>query len=146
MTKINVLIFSVLATIGLSGCNASLSSNGVPNDGLTTLFLVDEVGNSYANIPYLCDSMSSWDFTSYNGEFSFYPLDNCQFDFTGLNGTSFENPIIDDVVYIVDDLDMGKNGISYECSSFVGIDYTYNDGIGDGSFDYAPNDNCLFYL
>jgi len=146
MTKIKNLLSLLLFAIGLSGCNASLSSSRVPNDGLTTLFLVDEVGNSYANIPYICDSMSSWDFTAYNGEFSFYPSDNCRFDFTGLNGTSFSSPIIDDVVYIVDDLDRGKNGIPYECSSFIGIDYTYNDGVNNGSFDYAPNDSCLFYL
>lgn len=144
MTKHIVLVLAALAVFGLSGCGGA--SNEPYNDGLTTLFLVDSNGFSYANVPYLCDSMASWDFTAANGEFSFYPPDNCQFDFTGLNGTSSGNPLIDDVIYIVDYADNGKNGIPYACNSFAGVDYTYNDGIWDGSFDYAPNDACVFYL
>ena len=146
MKKLSVLVFSVLAVIGLSGCGGGGTSDEYYDDGLTTLFLVDEVGNSYGGVPYLCDSMINWDVTAPNGEFSFYPPDNCEFDFTGLHGTSSGNPAFDDLIYIVDYLDAGKNGIPYECSSFAGVDYTFDDGIWDGSFDYAPNDECVFYL
>jgi len=145
MKKHIILVLSACAVFGLSGCGGGGSSDGY-DDGLTTLFLVDDVGNSYGGVPYICDSMSAWDVTAPNGEFSFYPPDNCEFDFTGLNGTTSGDPRIDDLIYIVDYLDEGKNGIAYECSSFAGVDYTYNDGIWDGSFDYAPNDACVFYL
>jgi len=145
MKKHIILVLSALAVLSLSGCGGG-ASDEYYDDGLTTLFLVDDIGNSYGGIPYICDSMSSWDVTAPNGEFSFYPPEICEFDFTGLNGTTSGNPAIDQIIYIVDYLDEGKNDIPYECSSFIGVDYTYDDGIWDGSFDYAPNDRCAFYL
>jgi len=148
MKKLSVLVFSVLAVIGLSGCGGGSSSDEYYDDGLTTLFLVDDQGFSYAGVPYLCDSMINWDVTAPNGEFSFYPPDNCEFDFTGLNGTDPNDGFVDDLIYIVDYLDEGKNGIDYECADFNvgGLNTTYYDGIYDGSFDYNFDDRCVFYL
>lgn len=140
-----MLILSGVSVIALSGCGGS---SDYYDDGLTTLFLVDDQGFAYAGVPYICDSMSGWDETAPNGEFSFYPPDNCTFDFMGLNGTDPNDIYLDEVIYIVDDLDNGKNGIPYECSSFNAgnINYTYDDGIWDGSFDYDADDACVFYL
>ena len=144
-----ILVVSVFSIFGLSGCGGGgSSSNDYIDDGLTTLFLVDENGFSYGGVPYICDSMSTWDVTAPNGEFSFYPQESCEFDFTGLNGTDPTDPFPDNLIYIVDYLDYGKNGIPYECQNFnVGIlNTTYYDGISDGSFDYDVDDACVFYL
>ena len=138
MKKYVLLVASVVAVIGLSGCGGS-SNDGSNN--LTTLFLVDDQGFSYGGIPYKCDSMSNWSQTRPNGEFSFYPPDNCVFDFYGLNGDYDVNPIVDDVVRIVDYAYDGKGGIPYECTSF-GVGSTF----GDGSFYYDIDDSCVFYL
>ena len=133
----------------LNGCGGGSSSNNY-NDGLTTLFLVDQDGNSYADIPYICDSMTTSSVTAPNGEFSFYPGEECTFDFDGLYGTDPDDPTVpyNEYIYIVDDLDNGKNGIDYECLYFNAgnINTTYYDGIWDGSFDYDANDACIFYL
>jgi len=110
-----------------------------PIDNATTLFLIDQDGNSYGGIPYICDSMPDWSATRPNGEFTFFPPESCTFDFTGLSGT-YGDPL-DDIIYIVDDLDRGKGDIPYECSSF-GASSTYIDG----SFDYDIDDVCTFYL
>ena len=145
MTKLTSLICAGVGALTLSGCGGGGSGY---NDGLTTLFLVDDEGYSYGGIPYSCDSMNYWDKTAFNGEFSFYPGEDCEFDFDGLNGTDPEDIYVDEVIYIVDDLDNGKNNIPYECSSFNAgnINYTYDDGIWDGSFDYDADDACVFYL
>jgi hypothetical protein len=137
--KIMALIFSAVAVFGLSACGGGGGSDAPSN--LTTLFLVDEAGFSYGGIPYKCDSMRDWEFTAPNGEFTFLPPDNCQFDFTGLRGDLFGDPVVDDIVRITDDLNRGQGEIPYECASF-GISSTYNDG----SFNYDINDNCVFYL
>ena len=139
MKKSLLLVFSMVAVIGLSGCGGGGGNDG-PND-LTTLFLVDDRGFSYGGIPYKCDSMRDWSQTRANGEFSFYPPDNCVFDFFGLDGDYDVSPGVDDVVRIVDFTDDGKGGIPYECSSF-GAGSTF----GDGSFYYDIDDNCVFYL
>lgn len=110
-------------------------------DPLITLFLIDDLGYSYAGIPYICDSMSAWSETAYNGEFSFYDGEDCDFDFYGLEGDYDESPWVDDIVRIVDDLGYGKGGIEYNCASF-GISSTYSDG----SFFYDRDDECRFYL
>ncbi len=146
MKKLISLVFAGVAALVLSGCGGS--GDDYYDDGLTTLFLVDDQGYAYAGIPYICDSMSTWSQTAPNGEFSFYPPDNCIFDFDGLNGTDPYDIYVDEVIYIVDYLDNGKNGIPYECSNFNAgtINYTYNDGIWDGSFDYDADDACVFYL
>ncbi len=146
MKKFTIFIVSIWVMVILNGCGGSTVIVTKVKSDATTLFLVDAKGYSYGGVPYKCDSMSSWSKTTPNGEFTFYPPDNCQFDFTGLNGTTSNDPDIDDVIYIVDTLDNGKNNIPYECNSFEGVNHTYNDGIGDGSFDYAPNDSCVFYL
>jgi len=133
---------AIVAVLALNGCGGVVYDDYYDNydgDNLTTLFLVDERGFSYANVLYKCDSMTRWSRTASNGEFSFLVPDTCEFDFNGLNGVYGDS--LDNVVRIVDDLDRGKGGIPYECSSF-GVSSTY----GDGSFDYDQNDDCVFYL
>ena len=141
MKKFIGLVFSGVALFALSGCGGS--DDYYPDD-LTTLFLVDQDGYSYAGIPYKCESMRDWDTTRPNGEFSFYPGEDCEFDFYGLDGDYDIGPEVDDIVRIVDYLDYGKGDIPYECSSFnVGnINYTYSDG----SFKYDIDDECVFYF
>ena len=136
MKKHIILILSVVAVFGFSGCG---SSGNDYDDGLTTLFLVDDQDFAYANIPYRCDSMNYWSTTRPNGEFSFYPGEDCEFDFLGLDGVYGD--VFDDVVRIVDYRYSGKGGIPYECASF-GASSTYFDG----SFDYDIDDQCVFYL
>lgn len=139
MKKLMMWILSGVSVIALSGCGGG--GDDYYQDDLTTLFLVDDQGFAYADIPYICDSMADWDTTLANGEFSFYPGEDCIFDFTGLEGNYFNDPFVDDIVYIVDYLDDGKGGIPYECTSF-GVGTTYSDG----SFDYDIDDQCVFYL
>jgi len=139
MKKYLIAVLSIVAILGLSGCGGG-SNNDHP-DNLTTLFLVDEQGFSYGGIPYKCDSMRDWSVTASNGEFTFFPPDNCEFDFLGLDGDLFGDPLVDDIVRIVDFTDDGKGGIPYECTSF-GASSTYNDG----SFNYDIDDRCVFYL
>lgn len=136
MKKIVMLLVSVIAIVGLSGCN---SGYDYYDDELTTLFLVDEAGNSYAGVPYKCDSMNEWSQTAPNGEFSFIVPDTCTFDFEGYNGVYGDE--FDEVVRIVDYTNDGKGRIPYECTSF-GVSSTYTDG----SFDYDKDDVCSFYL
>ncbi len=143
MKKIFLLITAFIAVILLNGCGGTIYSDdyyrNYVGDNLTTLFLVDERGFSYANIPYKCDSMTQWSYTAPNGEFSFVVPDTCEFDFNGLNGVYRD--ALDDIVRIVDDRNSGKGGIEYGCESF-GISSTFSDG----SFDYDQNDVCSFYL
>jgi len=145
MRKLMSFVFAGVTAVILSGCGGGGSSY---NDGLTTLFLVDHEGYAYSGVPYQCDSMLNPSVTAYNGEFSFYPGEDCTFDFYGLNGTDPDDIYENDYVYIVDDRDHGKNGIEYQCEYFnVGnINSTYDDGIRDGSFDYDYDDRCEFYL
>jgi len=139
MKKYLLLVFSAVVIFGLNGCGSS--GDNTPPSNLTTLFLVDDQGFSYGGIPYRCDSMRDWSVTAPNGEFSFYPPDNCEFDFLGLDGDLFGDPMVDDIVRIVDFANDGKGGIPYECSSF-GASSTYNDG----SFNYDIDDQCVFFL
>jgi hypothetical protein len=139
MKKLISILFSGIAIVALNGCGGGSSSY---NDGLTTLFLVDENGFAYADIPYQCydqDVLTYSGATLNNGEFSFYPGEDCEFDFLGYNGVYGD--VFDDIIRIVDYTDDGKGGIPYECASF-GIGTTY----GDGSFDYDIDDQCVFYL
>jgi len=138
MKKITALIVAVVAVFGLSACGGS---DSYYDEDVTTLFLVDEAGFSYGGIPYRCDSMRGWDETRPNGEFTFIEPDSCEFDFTGLEGDYNVNPAVDDIVRITDDLNRGKGGIPYECSSF-GASTTF----GDGSFYYDIDDRCIFHL
>ena len=141
MKKIIMFMVTVVAVVGLSGCGSSGSSNGGGNDDLTTLFLVDQDGFAYAGIPYICDSMNHWSATARNGEFSFFPGEDCEFDFLGLEGDYDVGPGVDDIIRIVDYTDGGKGGIPYECVSF-GASTTFNDG----SFFYDIDDECVFYF
>jgi hypothetical protein len=140
MKKFIGLVFAGVALFVLSGCGGG-DDYYPPDPDLTTLFLVDQDGHSYGGVPYICDSMVNWSQTAPNGEFSFYPGENCEFDFYGLDGNYANDYYEDDIVYIVDYLDYGKGGIPYECASF-GVGTTY----GDGSFDYDIDDECIFYL
>ena len=137
MKKHIILILSVVAIFGFSGCGSS--SDDHYEDDLVTLFLVDELGYSYGGIPYKCDSMRDWEVTLPNGEFTFLPPDDCVFDFYGYDGVYGDS--FDDIIRIVDYSDNGKGNIAYECASF-GVGSTYFDG----SFDYDVDDECVFYL
>ena len=145
MKKLIGLVFAGVAVFVLSGCGGSNNYYDddyyEPVDNLTTLFLIDQDGFSLGGIPYICDSMYDWELTKPNGEFTFDPPDNCIFDFIGLEGNYYDDPYVDDIIYIVDDLDYGKGGIPYDCYSF-GAGTTY----GDGSFDYDIDDECVFYF
>lgn len=149
MKIVMMFLASIGVVLGLNGCGGGGDSGDyvAPVDDMTTLFLVDEYGNSYSGVPYICGSMTVWSTTPANGEFSFYPGEDCTFDFTGLYGTDPLDPTVpyNEYIYIVDDLDNGKNGIPYECEYF-GVGTTYNDGVWDGAFDYDADDACVFYL
>jgi len=145
MKKIFLWIGAMIAVLAFNGCNSSshyesnVNYDNYESTNLTTLFLVDEQGYAYADIPYKCDSMKNWSHTAPNGEFSFVEPDSCEFDFDGLDGVYGDS--FDDIVHIVDDRYDGKGGIPYDCASF-GASSTY----GDGSFDYNEDDVCTFYL
>jgi hypothetical protein len=149
MKKIILFLTTIVAVIALNGCGGIDyrddyvvdydNYSAYNGNNLTTLFLVDEYGNTYGGIPYICDSMREWSRTAPNGEFSFVEPDTCEFDFNGLDGIYADS--FDDIVRIVDYRDNGKGGIPYECSSF-GVSSTYSDG----SFDYDQDDVCSFYL
>ncbi len=151
--KILLSLTAAVSVLILSACNGidhrdgymANHNNYIGHGGnnfannLTTLFLSDERGLTYGGIPYICDSMRSWDTTMPNGAFSFIEPDTCEFDFNGLEGVYGDD--FDDIVRIVDFRDHGKRGIGYECAYF-GASSTY----GDGSFDYDEDDICTFYL
>lgn len=138
--KILGMILSGVAVLSLNGCGGGGSDDYY--DDLTTLFLVDELGYSYAGVPYACYDNGVLTYsgqTLYNGEFSFYPGEDCEFDFTGLDGVYGDE--FDDIVRIVDYTNSGKGGIPYDCLYF-GASSTY----ADGSFIYDEDDQCVFYL
>ena len=137
MKNIYTAFVSALMVLLLSACG------NVPDeyeyDDTTTLYLVDENDYSYANIPYICDSMREWSQTTREGAFIFIRPDTCTFDFDGLDGVYGDDD--DVIVRIVDYTNDGKDGIPYDCSSFSARS-TYSDG----SFDYDKDDVCSFYL
>jgi len=135
--NILVAVIFIISLFSFNGCSGSFEVDG--NDGYTTLYLVDEYGFAYSGVPYICDSMYSRSYTAYNGEFSFYPPDNCTFDFRGFAGDYGD--VFSEVVRIVDYTDNGKSRIPYDCRLFGGGTTYY-----DGSFDYNANDECVFYL
>ena len=104
---ITTILTATLLFTGCGGWNNDYYYDQEPIENATTLFLIDQDGNSYGGIPYICDSMTDWSATRPNGEFTFFPPDNCIFDFSGLEG-NYGDPLLDDIVYIVDDLDRGK--------------------------------------
>ena len=146
MKKLISILFAGVAVVALNGCGGGSSDyyEEPYNDGLTTLFLVNEYNEPVNGIEYICDSMANPQYTAPNGEFSFYPGETCEFDFFGLNGTDPDDLLVDDIIYIVDDLYDGKGDIPYQCDFFnVGsINYTYSDG----SFEYDWDDRCAFFL
>ncbi len=144
MNKIKKTIAIFIGVWILSGCSEVGS-------GAITLFLVDENGVGYGSVPYACHSGDRLTYngeTASNGEFTFYQGENCQFDLYGYRGTDYYDGLRDDLMYIVDVDDYGKNGIPYACEYFnVGYtNRTYDDGIWNGAFDYDADDRCTFYL
>jgi len=137
--KLITIAFATVSLLALSGCSEGDSYHDNNDHDLTTLFLIDQNGHSYGGIPYQCDSMTYWDKTLANGEFSFYPGENCEFDFDGLIGNYADDYYHDDIIYIIDYTEDGKERIPYECNLF-GTGSTY----GNGSFDYNKNDECIF--
>jgi len=139
--KLIGFMVSGVAVFALSGCG---SDPVIVDDGPVpiTLFLLDQDDFSFEGIPYRCDGMANWDLTAPNGEFTFYEYESCEFDFSGLVGNWYNDPIDDDIVRITDDLGLGVEGISYECASYGGPDVT----LYDGSFYYDPGDQCTFYF
>ena len=146
MNRNLILAGFVSATLLLSGCGSSdydyIAPPPLLDPTLTTLFLVDDQGFSLAGIPYICDSMEFSQYTKNNGEFSFFPGENCSFDFLGYAGNYNNDPYNgDDIIYIVSDINTGAGGVEYECNSF-GSGLTFENG----SFDYDADDACVFYL
>lgn len=143
MKKMLLLITSLTLLITLNNCQTDNYNDRylsyVDDDELTTLFLVDHQGYAYAGIPYLCDSMTDWEITLSNGEFTFLSPEYCEFDFNGFDGVYGDR--FDDVIRIVDYRDDGKEDINYDCDSF-GASSTYVDG----SFEYNEDDICTFEL
>ena len=140
MKNILLMLATVFTMFALSACSTNDDyGNNYASDDTTTLYLVDEQDNSYAYIPYICDSMRTWSKTRKDGAFVFIEPETCKFDFNGLDGVYGGE--FDEVVRIVDYTNNGKTGIPYECSSFS-VRSTYTDG----SFDYNENDVCSFYL
>jgi len=109
MKKFMSFVFAGIATLTFNGCGAAIDD--YYDDGLTTLFLVDELGYSYAYVPYQCYDYGVQTYsgmTEVNGEFSFYPGEYCEFDFYGYNGVYGDS--FDDIVRIVDYTNDGKGG------------------------------------
>ncbi len=141
MKRFSILAILAVAALGLSGCGGGSDGGGYvpPPINATTLFLVDQDGYSLGGVPYRCDSGGGT--TAPNGEFTFFPPDNCTFDFIGLDGNYDFNPYVDTIIYIVDDLNHGAGGVPYDCYSF-GASTTF----GDGSFYYDIDDRCTFHF
>ena len=137
--KIVGLMLAGVAVFALSGCDGS---DDYYDDGPEpiTLFLLDEQGFSYANVPYQCDG-APWVTTLRNGEFTFFEYDSCIFDFEGYVGNYANDPYSDDIIRITDDLGIGVEGIRYDC-------WSYGPGITriDGDFSYDVEDECTFHF
>ncbi len=115
----------------------------VPVDGMTTLFLIDFDGFSAAGVHYTCvdstGALTADAVTAPNGEFSFYPGEQCTFDLLGFGGTP------DDPLFIEDDIGQGKNNIAYSCDGGDAGLTGYNAELDrDGFFNYLPDDVCTF--
>jgi hypothetical protein len=140
--KITGLMVAGVAVFALSGCGGGGGGDDYdPGPAPVTLFLLDEVGASWGGIPYLCDGMENWDVTPGNGEFTFYEYESCTFKFTGLDGNVFNDPLVDDIIRITDDRDLGVKDVEYECVSY-GPDVSQSDG----SFFYDFDDQCTFHF
>ena len=127
MKKIFGLLIAAVAVLSLNGCGGG----GQYNDGATTLFLVDFDYNAVNGVEYNCNYTSGTTFG--DGEFTFYPPDDCSFRLDG---------IVRDL-FIVDVTNTGKNGIPYDCVP-SGINGFTGDYIDDGGFNYATDDVCTF--
>ena len=138
MKKILLTGVALTAALIMTGCGGGGGDDYVP-DNATTLFLIDQDGLSYGGVPYICDGMVNWSSTSPNGEFTFYPGENCEFDFIGLEGNYFDDPAIDDIIHIEDISGSGKEGIYYSCESGISDTTLYR-----GSFYYDFDDRCTF--
>ena len=139
--KIIGMLSAGIAVFTLSGCGGGGDDYYDPGPLPVTLFLLDEQGFSYAGVPYICDGMANWDYTLSNGEFTFYEFESCTFDFLGYAGNYSNDPSVDDIIRITDDLNFGIEGIAYDCD-------VYGPGSTriDGDFDYDFDDQCTFHF
>jgi hypothetical protein len=154
MKRFLAMTVTGLAVIILNGCGGGGGyDNGyndgfydgarVPVDGMTTLFLRDVNGFSAGGVHYVCvdptGTVSADAVTAPNGEFSFYPGEQCAFDLVGFEGTP------GDPLFIEDDIGQGKNNIAYVCQGGDTGLTGYNVDLGrDGFFNYFPDDTCSF--
>ncbi|HHO65358.1 MAG TPA: hypothetical protein ENJ71_02430 [Epsilonproteobacteria bacterium] len=152
-----MIMMGVMTAVALSGCGGSSYDDGyddgysdgfydgarVPVDGMTTLFLRDIDGFSAGGVHYTCvdptGALSADAITAPNGEFSFYPGEQCTFDLIGFGGTP------GDPLFVEDDIGQGKNNIAYVCQGGDAGLTGYNVDLGrDGFFNYLPDDICTF--
>ena len=157
MRKITGFVVAITVVFALSGCGGGSYNEGyndgyddgfydgtrVVDDGMTTLFLIDIEGFSAGGVPYYCVDPSGYVTADYvtapNGEFTFYPGEQCSFDLLGFGGTP------DDPLFIEDDIGIGKNNIAYVCDGGDAGLTGYNVDLGrDGFFNYLPDDICTF--
>ena len=139
MKRFSILVGLAAAAIIFTGCGGGGGGGGgyvppPPPPAMDVLYLDDGDGG-LSGVPYICSSGSG--FTGPDGEFSFYPGDDCTFDLTGFGGTIyFWDPLFIDYAD-----ETGVGGIEYSCWSGT---YGWTDD--GGYFDYDTDDECTFYL
>jgi len=142
MKKYILVSMMIVSMFTFNGCVSSSieeDDSREYNDGMVSLFLIDQDGLSAGDVPYSCvdennNLIGQW-VTKSNGEFNFYVGETCTFDLFGYNGTP------DDPLYIEDDIGSGQEDILYECEQGdSGLTTIY------GGFDYLQDDRCTFYF
>ena len=134
MKKLSVLVFSVLAVIGLSGCGSGGGSDS-PH-AVDMNYLTDSFGAPVSGIGYDCLS-GEHGVTDPTGGYYFDPYgDSCDFYL----------PQINDDLHIEDAYYNGVNGLLYDCTSgFIGFtgDYVGAGGYTGGfNHDWFVTDVC----
>ena len=143
MKRFSILVGLAAAAIIFTGCGGGGGGGGgyvpPPDPGpgpVQEVLYLDDGAGGLVGIPYFCTSGIS-DITGPDGDFYFYPGDDCTFDLTGFGGTIY----LWDPLYIDYADETGVSGIEYDCWSGTG---GWTDI--DGYFDYDTDDECTFYL